>query len=189
MPLVAVQRGKKAGAVYITGYATQYLEAGAALSLPAANMTLQLYDAAFPLAGKYVLFDYQLGSFDGANLNAITVDDSGLTFTKYQSITNVPAEKKVILSLQSSPTNGTGYFESDSQVLTIPGSPGITLDLSGASLLYTTAGTYILFQWPTAVNYTGNLADIAITPPPGRSVATGAHVNPSFPNQIRFTLA
>lgn len=186
MGCVVVQR--YAPAVSYLRYGTQYLDNGAALSLPAGGTNIVLSESLFPSAGDYVIYDYTNGAdYDGTNLDKVLVDTTGLKLSGDYSLENKPLERIVVLHLKSRNDNGTQFFDSDTQQLVIPGAPGMTVRLSDT--LHKTDGTYILFQWPTAVNYSGNLADMHAVASAGRVITAQPFVDPLFPNQIRVTQA
>ena len=184
MPLIRVIRYAPT-AVYLGG-GTQYVEAGKVLSFPGAT-TIVLSNAVYGATGDYILFDYSAAgaSFPGgqAELNANVVpyiDDSDLSLSAFGSLTDDTVAKKIILSLQSNPTNGCQYIES-----------GVTLDISNPlpvylnSALYATPGTYILFDWSGGGSFTGSASNITLYPPSGLSVSVAPAVVGST---IQFTL-
>lgn len=186
MPLVRVQR--YAPAVVYLGGGTQYMEPGTTLAFPGAT-TIVLSNAVYTATGSYILFDYSAAgaSFPGgqAQLNANVVpyvDDSDLTLSGFGSLTDDTVAKKIILTLQSNPTNGCQYIES-----------GKVLDLSGGtvnvylnSALYATPGTYFLFDWSAGGSFVGSASNLNIIPPSGLTVSVPPAV---AGNTIQFTLA
>lgn len=184
MPLIRIQR--YAPAVVYLGGGTQYLDPGATLSFPGAT-TIVLSNAVYTATGSYILFDYSAAgaSFPGgqAQLDANVapyVDDSDLTLSGFGSLTDDPIAKKIILTLQSNPTNGCQYIES-----------GVTLDLSNpmqvylSSALYATAGTYTLFDWSAGGSFVGSASNITLYPPSGLTVSVPPAV---VGTTIQFTL-
>ena len=161
MPLVSVHRGSRGGPGYLSG-GTQYVDG--ALTLPASPWTIKLANTIYPATGTYVLFDYANGTFNGLNLNHIQFDFSDLTLSGAAVLTDVPAEQKVLMSLKSSPTNGTQYVEG---TLDIPAG-GMTIRLRNT--LYATDGYFVLFRFPNGYSVTGSLADLNVVPPAGRSL-------------------
>ena len=185
MPLVRVQR--YAPAVIYLGGGTQYMEPSTVLAFPGAT-TIVLSNAVYTATGSYILFDYSAAgaTFPGgqAELNANVVpyvDDSDLALSGFGSLTDDTVAKKIILTLQSNPTNGCQYIES-----------GVTLDLSGgtvnvylSSALYATPGTYFLFDWSGGGSFVGSASNLNIIPPSGLTVSVPPAV---VGNTIQFTL-
>jgi hypothetical protein len=175
MPLVSVHRGSR-GPKYLSG-GTQFVDG--TLDLPSSPWTIYLSQAAYPATGEYVLFDYKNGSFDGLDLGQIVFNDDDLLLSSVSTVFDVPAEKKVILRLQSKDTNGTQYV-------------GGTLDVSDGSYdvylsssLYKTAGTYVLFRFPNGYSVNGPLTNINVIPPGGRTLVTPPYQDV---NDIKFVL-
>lgn len=185
MPLIRIQR--YAPSVVYLGGGTQYMEPGTTLAFPGAT-TIVLSNAVYTATGSYILFDYSAAgaSFPGgqAQLDANVVpyvDDSDLTLSGFGSLTDDPIAKKIILTLQSNPTNGCQYIES-----------GVTLDLSGGtvevwlnSAIYATAGTYTLFDWSGGGSFVGSASNLNLHPPAGLTVSVPPAVVGST---IQFTL-
>ena len=135
MPLQYVQRWFVPQTFKVGG--TQYVDGVLTFSGPT---TIVLSDGVFGETGDYILFDYSAGSFPGgqAELDAnVTpyIDDTALGLSGFGSLTDDTANKRVVLSLLSNPTNGKQFVDGD---LTI--ADGASWFLS--SSLYATANTY-----------------------------------------------
>lgn len=183
MPLIYVQR--YAPTVQIIEGGTQYLENDAELrftsSSPKTNIVLS--NDVFGATGDYVLFDYSAGSFPNpAQLSNVTVDTSGLILSGDYTLTDDPANSRVILSLKSRSTNGTQYVDGNLDI-------AATLTMILSSALYATAGEYILFEVAAGKTISpASAGNISLVVPPGRSIAVPPYV-PVSGNQIKVTLA
>lgn len=140
MPLQYVQRYYIPQMFKVGG--TQYVDGALTFSGPT---TIVLSNSVFTETGDYILFDYSAGSFPGgqAELDAnVTpyIDDSALGLSGFGSLTDDTTNKRVVLSLQSNPTNGKQFVEGD---LTI--NDGASWFLS--SSLFLTPGTYQLAEF------------------------------------------
>ena len=188
MPLVRVQR--YAPSVVYLGGGTQYIEANKTLAFAGAT-TIVLSNAVYTATGSYILFDYSAAgaTFPGgqAQLNANVVpyiDDSDLTLSGFGSMTDDTVAKKIILTLQSNPTNGCQYIES-----------GVVLDLTNPmsvylnSALYATAGVYTLFDWSAGGSLApgSSVSNITLYPPSGLTYVPGSLAIVGG-NKIQFTL-
>ena len=138
---------------------TQFVEG--ALSFGAGTQ-IYLYESVFSLSGDYVLFDYSLGSFPGGQTqlnNNVTVIAADLLLSHLSPagglavLEDQPAQKRIILKLLSKPDNGKQWVEGN---LNFVGSTQLYL----SNRLFTTAGTYELFEVTGTVSGIANLSVI-----------------------------
>lgn len=179
MPLVYVQRYQKPQALIEGG--TQYIEG--ALSFGAGTV-IYLSEAVFSQTGNYVLFDYSAGSFPGgqSQLNSnVSVDASALILSGvaapsgFNVLEDDTINKRIILKLQSNPTNGKQFVEGN---LDFAGSTTMIL----SDTMYKTAGTYELFEVTGTIS---NLSNLSVVSAAGFSAGTPFLVG----NIIKVTLA
>ena len=150
MPLIYVNTRRKVETILEGG--TQYIEAGKVLSFAGAT-TIYLADDVFGATGRYVLFDYSAGTFPGgqAQLDArVTINTDALVLSGAPALIDEPSTGRILLDLNSRPTNGKQYVEGN---LNITGP--ITMIL-GATL-YATAGTYELYEVTGTITGVNNL--------------------------------
>lgn len=180
MPVITVHR-YSTGVVAPSMSGTQFIDGDLTIeSSPATKPVIKLARALYNSIQSYVLFKYT-GSVIGS-LSDITIDDSDLTQAAAGAspLSNDTAKKQVILTLISSPTNGTQYIDGD---LVISGTTAIKLDKN----LYKTAGTYVLFDVGGTI--TGSVSNIQIEAPAGRAVDPALSPNPYIDgNQIKVKL-
>ena len=129
----------------LNGVGTQFVEGELTFN---SGTQIYLYDSVFSQTGQYVLFDYSSGSFPGgqAQLNSnVSVISADLALSEVPSASGMavledqPGLKRIVLKLNSKPTNGKQWIEGD---LIINGPVEIILTES----LYATPGTYELFE-------------------------------------------
>ena len=149
MPLLYVNTRRKTTTILEGG--TQYVAGTLSFG---SGTTIYLADEVFGATGQYVLFDYSSGSFPGgqAELDAnVTVNTDALVLSSAPVLIDDTANKRILLDLNSRPTNGKQYVEGD---LTISGSTTMIL----SATLYATAGTYELFEVTGTITGVGNLS-------------------------------
>jgi hypothetical protein len=152
MPLIYVNTRRRVSTTLEGG--TQYVDG--VLSF-AGGTTIYLAEAVFSATGQYVLFDYSAGSFPGgqAQLDAnVIVNTDDLVLSGAPVLTDDPANERILLDLNSRPTNGKQFVEGD---LTFAGSTTMIL---GATM-YATAGTYELFEVTGTITGVNNLTCVS----------------------------
>jgi len=126
---------------------TQYYENNAILSF-AGPTVIFLDKSVYNIPGKYILFDYTDGQFNGnqttlnnnvtpylsGNLDNTFIDTSSANTLQLDSI-----NKKIFLNLTTNPTVGKGYVEGDLVIET-----GYTIYLGPS--IYSAPNTYHLFE-------------------------------------------
>lgn len=163
---------------------TQFVEG--ALSFGAGTQ-IYLYESVFSLSGDYVLFDYSLGSFPGGQTelnNNVTVIAADLLLSRLNPAGGIavledqPAQKRIILKLLSKPDNGKQWVEGD---LVISGPTQLYL----SNRLFTTAGTYELFEVTGTVS---GIANLSVVHEYGSLTGT-PFLDPSNNKIVKVTLA
>lgn len=176
MPIVSVHRYATAA---LNTNGTQYVNGNLTIeSAPAVKPTIQLTQALYSEAGRYLLIKYS-GTFTGS-LDDLAIDDTGLSYSSYSApLVHDTAKKEIYLTLVSRPTNGTQYVNGNLVI-----NAGATLVMSDS--LCKTAGTYILFEVAGTIN---GLSNLTVDPPVGRALDPAVSPNPFIDGtQIKVTL-
>ena len=138
---------------------TQYVEGELSFD---AGFQIFLYDTVFSQTGDYVLFDYSAGSFPGgqAQINnnvSVTAVDLKLSYLNplggITVLEDQPEHNRIIVKLLSKPNNGKQWVDGD---LNFDGPTTLYLDQH----LFTTPGTYELFEVTGVINGVENLTVI-----------------------------
>ena len=132
---------------------TQYVDG--ALNISAA-VTIVLSEAVYTSGGYYVLFDWSGGGSFTGNISNITIDDSALTGSSFNSLIYDPANSRILMSLDQDKADSVQYVDG---TLSFTGATTVTLNAD----LFGSEGVYTLFDWSGGGSFSGTIGNLTVT--------------------------